>query len=56
MHNPESFQENETYKLLWDFEVQTAHQILVRRPDLVIVNKKKNLLSSELWPFRMTTR
>ena len=33
--------ENETHKILWDFEIQTDHQILARRSDLVIVNKKK---------------
>ena len=41
MHNPESVLENEMYKLIWDFEIQTDHQILVRRPDLAIVKKKK---------------
>ena len=29
------------HTLLWDFETQTDHLILARRPDLVIVNKKK---------------
>ena len=41
MHNPESILENETHKILWDFEIQTDHLIPARRPDLVIVNKKK---------------
>ena len=41
MHNPESNLENETHKTLWDFEIQTNHLISARRPDLVIVNKKK---------------
>ena len=36
-----SVQENETHKLPWDFEIQTDHLISARRPDLVIVNKKK---------------
>ena len=41
MHKPESIQVNEMHKILWD------HLILARRPDLVIINKKKeNLLSS----------
>ena len=40
LHNPESVQENETQKLLWDFEIQTNHLISARQPDLVIVNKK----------------
>ena len=34
-HNPESVLENETHKVLWDFEVQTDHLSQVRRPDLV---------------------
>ena len=41
MHNAESFLENETHKHLWDFEIQTGHLIPARRPDLVIVKKKK---------------
>ena len=38
---PESVQENETHKLLWDFEIQTDHLISAKRSDLVIANKKK---------------
>ena len=38
MHNPESGLENETHKLLLDFEIQTGHLISARRSDLVIVN------------------
>ena len=41
MHNLESVLENETHKLLWDFDVQTDHLISARRPHLVIINKKK---------------
>ena len=41
MHNPEYVLENETHKLLWDFEIQTGHQISARRPDLIMINKKK---------------
>ena len=49
MHNPEFVQENETHKFLWDFEIQTDHLISARRPDLVIVNiKKENLPNCEL--------
>ena len=33
--------ENQMQKFLWDFEVQTDHLISARRPDQVIVNKKK---------------
>ena len=41
MHNPASVLENDTHKLLWDFNIQTDHLILARRPDLIIINKKK---------------
>ena len=34
MHNPASVPENETHKLIWDFDIQTDHQIL--RPELII--------------------
>ena len=47
MKNPEYVQENETDKILWDFEIQMDHLILARRPDIVI-NKKENLPNSEL--------
>ena len=41
MHNTKSVLENETHKLLWDFGIQTDHLISARRPDLIIINKKK---------------
>ena len=41
MHNPEPVLENDTHKLLWDFDIQTDHLISARRPDLIIINKKK---------------
>ena len=40
-HKPESVLENKTHKILWDFEIQTDHQIPARRPDLVVINKKE---------------
>ena len=40
MHKPESVQENETHKLLWNFEIQTDHSISARRPDVMIDNQK----------------
>ena len=46
MHNPAPVQENDTYKLLWDFDIQTDHQISTRRPDLIIINKKKENLQN----------
>ena len=41
MHNPEFVLEIETHTFLWDFEIEMDHLISARRPDLVIVNKKK---------------
>ena len=40
-HEQESVLENEDYKILWDFSIQTDHVIEVRRPDLVVVDKKE---------------
>ena len=40
-HEPESDLENENYKILWDFSIQTDHVLEARRPDLVLVDKKK---------------
>ena len=41
MHNPASVLKNNTYKLLWDFGVHKYHLISTKRPDLIIINKKK---------------
>ena len=41
MHNPVPVLENAMHKLLLDFNIQTDHLILARRPDLIIINKKK---------------
>ena len=41
MHKPESAQENETYKILWDFEISTDPPIPVRRPDCVNKQEKR---------------
>ena len=38
---PESVLENEYYKILWDFIIQTNHVTEARRPDLVVVDKKE---------------
>ena len=35
---PESVLENEDYKILWDFIIQTDHIIEARRPDLVVAD------------------
>ena len=41
MQNPEPVLENETQKILWDFDRQTDHRIVARQSKLVIVNKKQ---------------
>ena len=41
MHNPAPVLENNTHKLLWDFDIYTDKRISARRPDLIIINKKK---------------
>ena len=43
MHNPAPVLENDTHKLLWDFNIQTDYLISARRPDLIIINKKKKI-------------
>ena len=41
IHKPEYILEDETHKILWDFEIQTDHQVLARWLDQVIINKEK---------------
>ena len=41
MHNPAAALENDTHKLLCNFDIQTDHQISARRPNLIIINNKK---------------
>ena len=41
MHNPAAVLENDTHKLLWDFDIQTDQQMSARRPDLIAIDKKK---------------
>ena len=63
MHNPGPVQENDTHKLLWDFDKQTDHLISGKRLNLKIINnnkKKKNFqncwLCSPCWPQNKTKR
>ena len=42
-NEPESVLENEDYKILWDFSIQTDHVIEARRPDLVAVDKNERI-------------
>ena len=41
MHNPAPVLENDSHKILWDFNIQTDHRIPARRPDLIIINNNK---------------
>ena len=41
MHKTALVLENDTHKLLWNFDIQTDHLIQARRPDLIIINNKK---------------
>ena len=35
--------ENDTHKFLWNFNIHTNHLISARRPDILIINKKKRI-------------
>ena len=41
MHNPTPVLENDMHKLQWDFDISTDRLISARRPELMIINKKK---------------
>ena len=43
MHNPIPVLENDTHKLLWDFDIQMDHLTSPRRPNLIIINKKNRI-------------
>ena len=45
MHNPAAVLENNIHKLPWDFDIHSDHLITDRRPDLIIINKKKRELA-----------
>ena len=55
MHNPEPILENDAHKLLWDFDIQTDHLISARKPDLIIINKKKESAKLSTLLSRRTT-
>ena len=42
-HNLEVVMENGKCKILWDFTVHTDQEIYRRRPDVIVVQKYKNL-------------
>ena len=41
MHNPATIQENDTHKLLLDFDIETDRFISARQTDLIIINNNK---------------
>ena len=43
MHHPAPVLENDSHKLLWDFNIKTDHLIPARWPDLIIINKKERI-------------
>ena len=42
-HTPQSVQENDEYKILWDFNIQTDKVIEHRRPDIVYQQAKERV-------------
>ena len=47
MLNPAPVLENDTHKLLKDFNIQMDHLIPARRPDLIIIKKRREF--AKLW-------
>ena len=46
MHKAESVKENEMYKIVWGFKIETDNRIPTRKSDSVNLQERKNLLSS----------
>ena len=42
---------NSTHKLLWHFDIHMDHLISARRPDLIIINKKKKKTNCKIVDF-----
>ena len=55
MHNPTPVPENYALKILWDFDVQMDDVISARRPDLIIINKKKKKRIYKILDFAVPT-
>ena len=43
MHNPAPVLENDSHKHLWDFDIHTDHLFPARRPDLIIIKKRREI-------------
>ena len=50
MQNTAHVLENYAHKLLWDFDIQTDH-LISARPDLIIINKKKEKKTGKIVDF-----
>ena len=55
MQDPAPVLENDTHKLLWDFNIQTDHLIPDGRPDLIIITKKREFAKLSTLLSRRTT-
>ena len=53
MHHQGSVLKNEIHKLLRDYEIQMDHLISTRRPDLVIIDKKRKKEKNNLPNFEL---
>ena len=51
VNNPASVLENDTHKLLWDFDIQTDLIISARIPDLIITNNNKKWRTCKIVDF-----
>ena len=43
-HNPVGITENEEMKILWDFTIQTDHELNHRRPDITVHDNNNRVL------------
>ena len=43
IYKPVSVLANEIHKILWDFEIQIDYLMLARKPNLVLINRKKRV-------------
>ena len=43
MHNLAPVLENDTHKLLWDFDIHTDYLISAKKQDLIKINKRKRI-------------
>ncbi|XP_072176148.1 uncharacterized protein [Diadema setosum] len=43
MHEPQKVSENDKVKILWDFDVQTDNVIQHRRPDIIVVERARQM-------------